>query len=143
MIRITTFEANSKKETVDIRIPSPGRFLQTIERLMKSINKVRIYHETRRHFHENLFRDISMKKYTFYIHLVDLPSKMSSKGENEVNKVQLCNRRKGLNVFDSFLLRKYFHDQKRFMTFKNTFRGKFGFVDPSTFQNVLPLRSRK
>jgi hypothetical protein len=38
---------------------------------------------------------------------------------------------KGLSVVNAFLLRKHLHNQERFMMLNNTFKGKFGPVDPS------------
>jgi len=54
------------------------------------------------------FIQISMKKRNFDIHLVNAPSKMRSKGNNQLNKIQLCNKSKGFNVVDAFLLRELF-----------------------------------
>jgi hypothetical protein len=82
-----------------------------------------------------------MKKITLHIHLMDFPSKMSNKGKNRLNKVQLCNMGKGISVFDTFLLRKYLHNQARFMSLNDTFRGKFGHVYPLTLYNILSLQS--
>jgi hypothetical protein len=83
-----------------------------------------------------------MKEGTLHIHIVDLPSRTSYKGKNHSNIIHLCNRGKGLSVFDTFLLIKSLCNQERFMILNNTFKGKFGLVYPSTFHNVLPLRSR-
>jgi hypothetical protein len=141
VIRFTMFETKSKKENVNLSIPSSRRLLQTIKRLIDLTNRVRICHKTRRLLHENLFRQVSVKKSIIHIHLMDLPSKSSSKRKNHLNKVHLRNRGKGISVFDAFLLRKSIHNQARFMTLNNTFKGKFGPVDPSTLHNILFLRS--
>jgi hypothetical protein len=82
-----------------------------------------------------------MKKDTIHIHLVDLPFKMSSKGKNQLKKIHLCERGKGLSVVDAFLLRKSLCKKPSFMMLNNTIRGKFSLVDPSTLDNVLSLRS--
>ena len=72
---------------------------------------------------------------------MDVPSKMSNKRKNQSNRVHICNMDKGFTVADAFLLRKSLHNQVIFVMLENTFRGKFGFGDPSTLHNVLPFRS--
>jgi hypothetical protein len=52
-----------------------------------------------------------MKKGTLHIHLMNMPSKMSNEGKNQVNIVHLCNGRKGFSVVNDFLLRKSLHDK--------------------------------
>lgn len=84
-----------------------------------------------------------MKKGTLNIYLVDLPSEANSKGNNQSNRVHFYNRVKALSVVDVFLLREAFHNQTRLMMLNSTFKGKFGLTNPSTFDNVLSLRSRK
>jgi hypothetical protein len=64
----------------------------------------------------------------------------SRKGNNQLNKVHLCNRGKCLSVFYSFLLRKSLHNQARFMMFNNTFKEKFHPIDPSTLHNIIYLQ---
>lgn len=51
-----------------------------------------------------------MKKGSFNIHLVDLPSEVS-KGKNQSDRVHLCDKSKGLSVVDAFLLREAFCNQ--------------------------------
>jgi hypothetical protein len=46
-----------------------------------------------------------MKKGTLHIHLMNLPSKVSSKGKNQTNIFNIYNKGKGFNVVDAFLLR--------------------------------------
>ena len=82
-----------------------------------------------------------MKKGTLNIHLVDLPSEASSKGKNPSNIVYLGKMEKGLSVVDAFLLREIFHNQTSLMMLNRTFTGKFGSINPLTFDNVLYLRS--
>jgi hypothetical protein len=72
--------------------------------------------------------------------MMDFPSKTSSKGNNQLSKVHLCNRGKGFNVVNTFLLRKSLRNKEGFMSLNNTFRGKLGHVDPSTLHNVLSLQ---
>jgi hypothetical protein len=47
-----------------------------------------------------------MNKFTLHIHLMDLPSRKSSKGKNQLNEVHIFDKGKGLNVVDAFLLRE-------------------------------------
>jgi hypothetical protein len=139
VINFTTFDSKSKKETINLSIPSLGILLQTIKRLIESTNQVIICQKTRWLFHENFFRWVSMNKFTLHIHLMDFPSKLSKKGKNYSNRVCICNNGKGISVVDTFLLIKYLHNQDICMSLNNTFRGKFSPVDPSTLHNIVSL----
>ena len=71
-----------------------------------------------------------MKEITFNIHLMKHPSKTSSKGKDQLNKVHLCNRSKDLCVDDAFLFREALSDQTIHVAFNSTVKGKLGFIDP-------------
>jgi hypothetical protein len=71
-----------------------------------------------------------MKKGNIHIHMMNFPFKASNEGNNQSNRVHLCNGGKGFSVVDAFLLIKSICNEARFMSLKNTLRGKFGQVDP-------------
>jgi hypothetical protein len=83
-----------------------------------------------------------VKEDTLDIHMMNIPSKMSNKGKNQLNQVHPCNRGNIFSVFNAFLLRKSLHDEVCFMSLNNTVRGEFGLVDPSKLHNVISMSLR-
>ena len=80
-----------------------------------------------------------MNKFTFHIHLVNLPTKMSGKIKDQLDIIHLCDKIKGFSIIDAFLLRESLGDQMSLVAFKNTIRGKLGLIDPSKLHDIHSL----
>ena len=143
MIRFTMFEAMINKETINLFIPSMRCLFQFIQRLFKPTNKTKNLPQNQEIVPYRFLQTNLHKKNTFNIHLMKCPSKISSKGKNQLNKVHFCNRGKGFSVVDAFQLREALGYQMNLTTFNNTVESKLGLIDPLTLHNILSLRSRK
>jgi len=106
LVVVRAFPITRSTTRLNLIIPSPRGLFQTIQGFIQSTNKTGILHKTRRFLHINLFSYISMNQITFDIPLMYLPSKSSSKWKNQSKRIHLCDRGKGFNVVDAFLLRK-------------------------------------
>ena len=142
MIRFTTLEIKIDKEMIIILIPSRMCLFQTIERIIESTYKSGVYHKTMRFLHIIFFSEISMKKCTFHVHLVNIATKMSSKRNDQSDIIHLYDKRNGLSIVDAFLLRESLEYQMNLVAFNNTIEGKLGLIYPLTLQHILSLKSR-
>ena len=94
--------------------------------------------ETFRILNINFLMNITMNKITLYIHVVNLPSLRCNNGQNQPNRVHLCNRCKCICVVHSVDFIESFGNQDILILQILTIKKHIGYINPLTL-NQFPF----
>jgi hypothetical protein len=90
--------------------------------------------------HVDILREITMKKCSIHIHLMDFPSLGFRNGKCQSYGIHPCYWSKGLIIVNNMNLLKAFGDKPRFVFVDLSIRFTLGLVDAFVSKKLPPIR---